>query len=279
MMNRKFNIDRLLMQHAKYFWLVGLCLFFAFTEARSQFIGSETDSSLTIEDVRKGTVVEYSLQTDARPGEEFRWEVTGGQIVTAGAMGEGTTDDPSVIEFTVDLHTIEVQWQPDDSTADYLRGSVMVQKKSVYHCASIILKQNIRQWSMPTVAIDPNEFDFSVCSGDPVGGYIIVRLTGAADFTFKYSIKSNGLRDETGQSINTEFQTITTSNDTAHIGLPILLVNPGNTVSKYYTIEMISMNDAFTGNGEVVSTRKEFTIMVYPAVNVGTIESVRLNKK
>ena len=267
------------MQKKKKIWLVSLGLFLLFHPGKSQFFGTETDSSLAVEDVRKGTVVEYSLKDDAKPGEEFRWEVTGGKIITTGAVGAGTAADPSVLEFTTDMHTIEVQWQPDDSTSSSFTSSILVQKKTTDQCASSILKQDINQWSMPTAAIDRVYPGFTICSGESVGGYIVVDLTGAAGYTFGYSIKSNGLKDETGKAINTEFHEITTSNDTAHISLPALLTNPSVAASKYYTIELTSMHDDFEGDGEIVTDRKDFTITVYPSVKVGTIKSTKLNKR
>ncbi len=267
------------MQHVNSIWLVVIGLFFILNTARSQFIGSEIDSSLTIVDVRKGSVVEYSLENDAKPGEEFRWEVIGGKIITSGAVGEGTIVDPSILEFTTDMHIIEVQWLSDDSTSGFFTGYIMVQKLTISECASTILRQEIQQWSMPTASIDKNCFDFTICSGDLVGGYIVVNLTGAADFSYSYSIKSNGLKDENGDAINTEHHTITTSSDTAHIALPGRLVNPSKAASKYYTIELTAMNDDFLGDGEIVSTRKEFTITVYPSVQVGPIESTKLNRR
>ncbi|MBN2521654.1 MAG: hypothetical protein JXB24_00190 [Bacteroidales bacterium] len=259
--------------------LVFIGLFSVPQPARSQFIGTETDSSLTLAEVRKGSIVEYSLQADANPGEEFRWEVTGGKIITSGAVGEGTIADPSIIEFAADMHTIEVQWLPDDSTSGFFTGNIWVQKKTTSNCASPVMKQKIYQWSMPTASINRNYTDFSICSGDLVGGYIVVDLTGAADFSYSYSIQSNGLKDENGEAINTEHHAITTSNDTARIALPGRLVNPSTEASKYYTIELTAMNDDFLGDGEIVSDRKEFTITVYPSVQVGTIESVRLNRR
>jgi len=276
---RNLNINNSIMKKVNRRWLVAMGLILALNPARSQFIGTEIDSSLILAEVRKGTIVEYSLETDANPDEEFRWEVTGGKIITSGAVGEGTIADPSVLEFTTDMHTIEVQWQSDDSTSTFFTGNIMMQKKTVSHCASIIMKQKIRQWSMPTASIDKNYPDFTICSGDLVGGYIVVNLTGAADFTYSYSIKSNGLKDENGDAINTEFHTLTTSNDTAHIVLPERLVNPSEASSKYYTIELTSMNDDFLGDGEIVSIRKEFTITVYPSVQIGTIESIKLNRR
>jgi len=276
---KHLNIKILAMENVKFSWLAIICMLFVQNPAKSQFIGSETDSSSSYIEVRKGSVVEYSLEPDASPGEEFRWEVTGGKIITSGAVGEGTIADPSVLEFTTDMYTIEVQWQSDDSTSEFLTGNVMVQKKTISLCESIILKQKIRQWSMPTASIDKNYNDFTICSGDLVGGYIVVNLTGAADFTYSYSIKSNGLKDETGQVINMEHHTITTSNDTAHIVLPAQLVNPSVAAGKYFTIELTAMNDDFLGDGELVSGRKEFTIMVYPSVKIGTIESTKLNKR
>lgn len=279
MNNRDIQNKKSIMKRIKSIWLVIICLFFVLSPVKSQFVGSVIDSTIIAEDVRKGSIVEYSLQTDANPGEEFRWEVVGGIIITLGALGDGTIANPSVIEFTVDLHTIEVQWQSDDSTSAFTTGSILVQKISSTICGSNILQQTINQWSMPTAAIDTNNPGFSICSGDLVGGFIVVNLTGAADFTFEYSIKSNGLKDETGSAINTEFHTITTSNDTAHIALPGLLTNPSTSSSKYYTIELLSMHDTFEGDGEPVPSRKEFTITVYPSVSISTIQSTKLNKR
>ncbi len=271
---------KFLVMNIKWFnWIVVICILFLQNPAKSQFIGSETDSSSGYIEVRKGSVVEYSMESDANPGEEFRWEVTGGIITTAGAVGSGTSTSPSVIEFTEDLHTIEVQWQADDSTSDFFTGTILVQKTTLNGCASIISKQTVRLWSMPTASIDRSISDFSICSGDSVGGYIVVNLAGAADYSFSYSIKSNGLKDENGDAINTEHCNITTSNDTTHIKLPDVLTNPSEAASKYFTIELEAMNDDFLGDGEVISGRESFTIIVFPTVRVGTIKSTRLNRR
>jgi hypothetical protein len=260
-------------------WLVVICMFFLQNPVKSQFIGFQTDSSASIIEVRKGAVGEYSLESDASPGDEFRWEVTGGKILTSDAVGSGTVTSPSVLEFTEDIHTIEVQWQPDDSTSGFFTGYILVQKKSASGCVSLITKQMIRLWSMPTASIDESNSDFTICSGDSVGGYIVVNLTGAANFTFSYTIKSNGLKDETGSAINTGHNTITTSDATAHIMLPARLINPSEGASKYFTIELTAMNDDFLGEGEIVSGREDFTITVYPSVKVGTIKSTKLNRR
>ena len=259
--------------------LLVACLMFTLNPAKSQFIGTETDSSLNFVEVRKGAVVEYSLESDASPGEEFRWEVTGGKIITSGAVGDGTIASPSVLEFTTDLHTIEVQWQADDSTSAFVTGNILVQKISAGGCAGIITKQAVRLWSMPTASIDKNNTDFTICSGDMVGGFIVVDLTGAAGYTFSYSITSNGLTDENDNAINTEHLTLTTMNDTAHIALPGRLFNPSVASGKYYTIELTAMNDDFSGDGEIVTSRAKFTITVNPTVKVGDIESVKLNRR
>ena len=276
---KNFNINNSIMKNVNYLWLVAICSLLSVNTAKSQFIGSETDSSITFDDVRKGAVIEYSMKTDANPGEEFRWEVTGGKIITSGASGEGTSADPSIIEFTTDMHTIEVQWQTDDSTSGIFVGNILVQKKLVSGCPSNITKQKIQQWSMPTASIDKNNSDFTICSGETLGGFIVVNLTGASGYSFDYSIKSDGLNDETGKAINTEHHTINTLNDTAHIMLPALLVNPSVAAGKYFTIELTAMNDAFEGDGETVSDRKEFTVNVFPSVKIGTIGSTKLNKR
>ena len=132
---------------------------------------------------------------------------------------------------------------------------------------------------MPTASIDENNHDFTTCSGDSIGGYIVVNLTGAANFEFSYSIKSNGLKDETGNAINTEHNTINTSNSTAHIMLPERLINPSEGASKYFTIELTTMNDDFLGDGEIISGREDFTITIYPSVKVGTLKSTKLNRR
>ncbi len=278
-MMKYLKSNTVIMKKLNSFLLFGMCLVLMSIPVKAQFIGTEIDSSLTIVDVRKGTVSEYSMASDASPGDEFRWEVTGGKIITSGAVGDGTIVSPSVLEFKADMHTIEVLWQSDDSTFAFFTGSIMVQKKTSVLCTSNILKQKINQWSMPTASINKGYPDFSICSGDLVGGYIVVDLTGASDFTFKYSIKSNGLKDETGKAINTEFKEITSSNDTVHIALPGQLVNPSTSSSKYYTIELTAMNDDFLGDGELVANRKEFTITVYPSVKIGTLESTKLNRR
>jgi hypothetical protein len=279
MKHKHINIKLLPMEKVKLPWFVMICMLFLQNPAKTQFIGSGIDSSASIIEVRKGSVVEYSLETDAGPGDEFRWEVTGGKIITSGAVGSGTVASPSILEFTEDMHTIEVQWQADDSTSGFFTGDILVQKKPASGCVSLITKQAVILWSMPTASIDRNYSDFTICSGDSAGGYIVVNLTGAASFSFSYSIKSNGLNDETGNAINTEHNTITTSNDTAHIILPAILTNPSEAASKYFTIELTAMNDDFSGDGEIVPNREEFTITVYPSVTVGIIKSTKLNRR
>ncbi len=273
------QINIQLMKNIKFNWMVIICIIIAPNPVKSQFIGLETDSSASIIEVRKGSVVEYSLESGASPGDEFRWEVTGGKIIAPGAFGSGTTVDPSVIEFTADVHTIEIQWQADDSTSGYFTGNILVQKKPAGGCLSVISQQTVRLWSVPTASIDIINTDFTVCSGEQVGGYIVVHLTGAADYTFSYTIQSNGLKDETGKSINTEHKTISTSNDTVHIQLPARLMNPSQAASKYFTIELTAMNDGFLGDGEILYERKTFTITVNPSVKIGPIISTKLNRR
>lgn len=259
-------------------WMV-ISLFFTWPSIHAQFIGTETDSLPGYTEVRKGSVVEYSLENSASPGDAFRWEVTGGTISTPGATGTGTPASPSVLEFETDRHSIEVQWQADDSTAAFFDGELLVQKLPAGGCASPVTRQAVRQWSIPTASIDDSLTDFFTCSGDFIGGYLVVHFTGAAGFTLNYSIKSNGLKDETGNAINTEHRTVTTMQDTTHIPLPGRLVNPSEAASKYFTIELTAMHDDFLGDGNIVAGREAFTITVYPSVKTGTIHSTKLNRR
>lgn len=259
--------------------VIAICLLIAFCPLKSQFIGTDIDSSMNFQEVRKGSIVEYSLKSDAVTNDEFRWEVYGGIILTPGATGDGSVANPSRIEFSPDLHTIEVQWNTDDSTSQFIDGSVLVQKRPVAGCISNILKLKIKQWSNPTASIASNFPDFDICSGDSVRGFIVVNFTGAPGFICNYSIKSNGLRNENNRAINAVHRSINTSNDTAHIMLPLILTNPSKASDKYFTIELTSMTDDFQGNGTIVQNKESFTITVYPSVSIGTIQSTRLNRR
>ena len=60
---KKLNIKSAMMKKVRYIHLAAISFLLVQTQVQAQFIGTETDSSATIEEVRKGSVVEYSLES------------------------------------------------------------------------------------------------------------------------------------------------------------------------------------------------------------------------
>ncbi len=228
----------------------------------AQLVGNDTIDQTPIQEVRKGSIVQYSVSAGHLAGEQYSWEIVGGTPTPAPNSGAGTQADPYVINFTPNLHTISVHWGTDDQTIIGLPGLVRVQKKTNSGCISVVQSISITRWSASTISI--HDADYTLCSGDPTTGHITVWLTGAPNFDFKYSIKSLDGTTGAEQIISG----VTTA--TRDILLPSNLVNPSSTGDQTYVVTITQVNDSFSGDGSI--TDGTFTITVHPAVNTGTIQ-------
>lgn len=236
------------------------------TLALAQFQPGDTDTSDVVE-VRKGQTIGYDVSSV--PGEVFRWAVAGGDIVfPAGAVN---TPDSSIIEFAdgLNVDSIAVAWDADDSTITSFAGSVTVQKLAAGSCPSTIQLLPVTLWSNPTASLDTTSVSYEICSGDPLAGSLVVDFTGAPNFALSYTITATGLTDG-GAALDAVHTNIAVSNATYTIPLPAVIVNTSNTVTNYFTVTLTAMNDDFTGNGALIKVTT-FDIAVYPTVSTGEI--------
>jgi hypothetical protein len=229
----------------------------------AQLVGNDTIVQTPIQEVRKGSIVQYSVSAGHLAGEQYSWEIVGGTPTPAPNSGAGTQADPYVINFTPNLHTISVRWGTDDQTIIGLPGLIRVQKKTNTGCISVVQSISISKWSASTVSI--HDADYTLCSGDPTTGHITVWFTGAPNFDFKYTIKD---LDGTTGAEQVVTGVTTASRD---ILLPSNLVNPSSASDQTYVISITQVNDSFTGMGSI--THGTFTITVHPAINTGTIQA------
>ncbi len=233
----------------------------------AQFIGNTANDQLPIVEERKGGTTTYSVPGPA--SDEYTWAVTGAVSVSpAPSSGDGSVGNPFVLNYTAGLTSIQVQWPADNDTITSMSGNVSVQQRvssGSIACPSIIQSWDVNLWSRATASIITD--DFEICSGDDVGGNIEVRLTGAPNFDFSYTI--TGLNGVTSAPVNVTGVT----NATATISLPNNLVNTSSNQDQTYVITLTRMNDDFTGNGTILND--SFTITVHPTVQTGPIESNR----
>ena len=217
-----------------------------------------------ISEVRKGSTVEYSVNnSEHQNGDEYSWEIVGGTPSVTPTSGSGTAADPYVINFTVNLHTINIQWNADDNTITAFNGRVRVQKRSG-GCISAIQTQQVDAWSAATAAIT-SPLTGEICNGENVGYVVTVTFTGAPVFDFDYRI-DNSL---SGTLVQTD-QTISgITGNTVDITIPDHLLNATN-ADQTYSIVITRMNDNFVGNG-TVGAANTYTITVHPAASTGTI--------
>ena len=233
--------------------------------AGAQFIDTDTVYQTPIEE-RKGNTSTYMVP--GPPTDEYSWEVVGGTIVdpATGVTGSGTTDDPYVVDFTVGLQSIEVEWPADDSTITSLSGNVSTQRQvanATVQCPSSIQSLAVSLWSNPEIAI--RDEDTEICSGDATPGIITVDFVGAPNFDFKYTI--TGLDGVEGPE-----QTVTgVTGSSTTIDIPDNLVNPSSTDDQYFIVTITEMNDTFTGLGIIVDAT--YMITVHPTVETGPISS------
>jgi hypothetical protein len=232
----------------------------------AQHVGTNLTDQGFIEERKENT----STYTVGGPGaDEYSWEVIGGTVVVpaAGVTGAGTSGDPYVVPFTVGLQSIQVEWPDDDSTITSVTGNVSVQRQAAsgtIECPSSIQSLDVVLWSNPTITIE--DADYEICSGDAtLTDSITVTLTGAPNFTFRYTITD---LDGTVSAVQ-EVAGVTAG--TSGIPLPTNLLNSSSTDDQTYIITITEMFDAFDGFGTIVDG--SFTITVHPTVETGPITS------
>jgi len=260
-----FNHEELKMSQMKIFmsWGIAALLLLISLSSSGQLVGNDTIDQAPVQEVRKGTTVQYSVSTGHIAGEQYSWEIVGGTPIPAANSGAGTAANPYVVNFTPNLHTISIHWGTDDQTIVGLAGLVRVQKRTNTGCISVVQSLAITRWSVATISI--TDADYILCSGDPTTDHITARFTGAPNFNFKYTIKNLDGTTSAEQIVTG----VTTA--TANIPLPLNLVNPSALGDQTFVVTITQVNDSFTGDGTIVDGI--FTITVHPAVSTGTIQA------
>jgi len=241
------------------FLSVSALVCFTFLNVSAQLIGSTANVQTPLQDIRKGSIVQYSIPAGSA-GEQYSWEITGGTPTPAASSGSGSAADPYIINFSADLTSITVQWNTDASTITGITGRIRVQKKTG-GCVSLIQSLDLNAWSNPTAAI--SDADYEMCSGDATPGIVTVQFTGSPNFDLKYTVK------DLDGTIGAE-QTITSvTGASTTIPLPSNLINTSTTSDQTYEITITQMNDAFQGDGLIADGT--FKITVHAAINTGAI--------
>jgi hypothetical protein len=230
----------------------------------------------TAEEVRVTSSVSYDLNNASHnAGEEYRWAVLGGTIDDILAV---TVGDTSILEWTVDAHTITVDWLTViGSPIGSAPGEIIVQKKTPgSSCYSEFQILDISMWNSATADLDPSGLATVMCSGDGLGGNLPVNLTGAPDpsaagFVVTYNISALGLTDLGGASLDVVGATVTSNTELANIALPDGLLNTSGATATY-TLTMTEMHDDFDGLGTLGATT-EYIITVHPTPVTGEINS------
>ncbi len=264
--------------------LAALVFSFAFSAMMSaQFITPDPNSPITqaiSEEVRydaSGLVtVTYDVDDNHTLGDEYRWFVTGGTIMTAG----GPITGGNTVEFAADAHTITVNWDLAPGTAiTHVDASIQVQKTNGGSCPSQIQTLDIDVWNPATATI--TTATESICSdaGASIAN-VPVALTGAPDFqalgagfsvAYSFTIPV-GLTVFDVADVNitaTTTGTVSTDGSSVDIPLPARFVNSG-AADLDFVVNLTAMNDDFNGAGAIIGT---YTITVNPVPTTGDIES------
>jgi len=253
--------------------------------ALAQFVAAGTNTQLPVSEERKGGTSTYTASGTHAAGDEFTWEVwadTPPAAITSGGLdiissGNGISGDPYIINWTADLSAIDVQWAADAAPGiTNTNGNVSVQKRlpaASGSCPSPIQSWDIDFWSAATASI--SDVDAEYCSGDAIGGFITINLTGAPDgtvdgFAVDYSIAAANLVDGSSTSWDGNTGTVTSDGATVTIPMPDLLTNL-TTSDATFTVTLTRMNDDFTGDGTLADDT--FVITVHATPDTGTITS------
>ena len=246
------------------FIMIAFLAIISFNNLKAQFDPAAINIQDAIEE-RKGNLSTYSVPGPAT--DAYAWAVVGGTITSpAGASGSGTALDPYLVPFSLGMQSITVQWPADDNTITSISGNVSAQRKvtsGLITCPSLVQSMDVVLWSNATAAI--SNANYEICSGDATLGNITVNLTGAINFSYTYTVTGLDGVEGTDQVISS------VDASTSTIVIPGNLVNTTSTDDQYYIVTLKGMNDAFQGDGTVVTTASTFTITVHPTVETGII--------
>jgi hypothetical protein len=259
--------------------LAAVVFAFAFSAIiNAQFVvPAPSSNTQAAEDVRATTAVAYDLSTNHNNGDTYRWVVVGG-IITGGT-GTGVAPDSSILNWTVDVPSIQVTWNTDitGTPIGSAPGEIYVQKRVGGTCASQLQVLDITMWNPATANLDLGGLVTEMCSGEILGGNLPVDLTGAPDgtadgFGITYTIAATGgLTDLDANLLNGTGNTILDNDAQALIALPNGILNPG-TGDETLTITLTAMYDDFQGPG-AIGAIATYVITVHPTPATGVINS------
>lgn len=256
--------------------------FSAFLSAQFVSPSPSSNANVTAEEVRTSntTTITYDLSANHTAGDTYRWVVRGGTIDDQGGTLTVTADgDSSIVEWTLDLESIDVLWDTDLSATPIgsAPGEIIVQKTVGGTCASELQTLDITMWNPATAALDATGLVTELCSGEILGGNIAVDLTGAPDgvadgFSVTYAISATGgLTDLLGNPLDATGATVLDNDAQALIALPDGLINT-TASDQTFTLTLTAMNDDFQGAGSV-ATSVDYVITVHPTPATGEINS------
>ena len=233
---------------------------------------ANTQGGEEVRSIAAGNTITYDLSADHVAAEEYRWVVRGGDITSAAYTTDG---DSLIVDWTSDLTAITVDWNQDLSGTPIgsAAGEIIVQKRNTGGCYGQVQVLPITMWNEATATV--TDADIEICSGDAVGGFITINLTGAPDpvadgFEVTYDIVATDLTDLGGLSVDASGSTEVSNTNTVTIALPDGLVN-ATTADRTFTLTLTAMHDDFTGNGSLIDS--EYVITVHPTPVTGTIVS------
>jgi len=254
--------------------------FSAFIKAQFVAPAPTSNANAVAEEVRATSTISYDLTANHTAGDTYRWVVRGGTIDDQGGTLTVTTDgDSSIVNWTVDLVSIDVLWDTDITATPVgsAPGEIIVQKTVGGTCASELQTLDITMWNPATATLDVTGLIAEMCSGEILGGNLPVDLTGAPDpvangFDVTYTVvATGGLTDLGGTPLDGTGTTIQDNDAQALIALPGGIINPTAT-DQTLTITLTGMQDDFDVAGSVVGT-VTYVITVHPTPATGEINS------
>lgn len=256
---------------------------FAFSATiKAQFVtpAPTSNANAQAEEVRTNTTISYDLNANHTAGDSYRWVVRGGTIDDAGGtLTVLTSGDSSIVEFAVDLVSINVLWDTDISATPIgsAPGEIIVQKRVGGTCASELQTLDITMWNPATANLDLTGLMTEMCSGEALGFTVPADLTGAPNatadgFIVNYSYSATGgLTDLGGTPVDGVTGQVLDNDALAQIPLPDGLVN-GGASDETFTLTLTSILDDFDEGGTIGATAT-YVITVHPVPVTGEINS------